>query len=272
LRELVEDPTWHEDARWAACEALPWVAPPGWLDTLPSQIARHGASSDPDAQFVASCYARSLARHPGPKPTAAILAALRDDISDDLRLELARALGRGETLTNEAAAALLAMKELDGLGIPVMLSLLLGGSTDAAVEALKDLPPLRQDPATAELADAYYRSFGYVFEKDLTTGKLARWVRNAQAAQAAGIVWPLRQLRDQLESLVFDHGPHSVTRPVARHWLMLAARRGSLASRTEAIDQLVALKERGVLMALARDHADHAPVARSAVRRAMVRP
>ena len=262
LVTLIEDETWYEEARLEACAALPWIASPTWLATLSSRVKRFGAQSAPQAQFVASCYAEALARSSLPQVTVELTELMKAPIPVELRYAVARALGRASIPANGAAAT--ALREMLGVGElkgPATLALLLGGSSDQAVAALQRLPAQIDDPLHGELADAYYQSLGYVSTRDLRDGALERWVENARAAHAGGSRWVLERLRQQLDNLLYDNGPHSLTRPVLRFELTRAARSGALPRRRGAIAVLVTLREQGVLMALARDRDEHAALA-----------
>jgi hypothetical protein len=65
--------------------------------------------------------------------------------------------------------------------------------------------------------------------------------------------WALDHLAAQLKTLVYDNGPHSVTRTVLRHDLPARARGTDQRSAALAVRALELLEERGVLLVLAED-------------------
>jgi len=270
LVTLIEDETWHEDARQAACVALPWVAGASWLETLTSKVESFGFQKGEQKQFIASCYAEALEQSALPEATTKLARLMKAPIGAELHLAVARALGRAGVPSHGAAATMLremlAVPDLQG---PATLAIMLGGGPDDTVAVLQQFPKSVDDVATAELADAYYRSFGYVSTRDLSSGALSRWVANARAAAGAGHGWVMERLRGQFANLEYDNGPHSLTRPVLRFELMRAARSGALSQRRKAIEVLGVLMEQGALMALARDEDEHAGVAREALEELM---
>jgi hypothetical protein len=88
-----------------------------------------------------------------------------------------------------------------------------------------------------------------VFDRDVSEGRLSRWVDNALAAERAHVRWPRDVLRRQLSDVIFDAGPHSLTRVVLRKRLYDAARAGGDGGR-EALGVLELLGEQGSLAAL----------------------
>jgi hypothetical protein len=262
LVRLIEDESWHEEARLAACEALAWVAPEDGA-SLVHAVARFGASGDPRKQFIAGCYATTLAHGGPPEATAAMARALGGSLPAEVRLELGRAIGRAG-VTGEVATELEGMLGVPELEVSARLALLLGGREAHVTVALRGLPPDLADARVAAIADAYYLSFSFVSDRDLARGLLGRWVANAGAARALGHGWAEERLGQQLGNLEYDNGPHSLTRAVARIRLLQAARRERGAAK-DAIGVLAAMKEVGALMALARDEAPHAATAAEAL-------
>jgi len=262
LVRLIEDETWHEEARAAACEALAWVAPEN--GSLIDAVVRFGAAADPRKQLIAGCYATSLAHAGPPQATGAMARVLGGSLPSEVRLELARAIGRAG-MAGEVATQLEGMLAVPELEVAARLALLLGGRETEVTTALRGLPGDPADPRVAALADAYYLSFSFVSDRDLERGALGRWVVNAVTARALGHGWAEERLGQQLGNLEYDNGPHSLTRAVARKRLLEAARGGERGAAKDAIGVLAAMKEVGALMALARDEAPHAATAAEAL-------
>src|SRR5262249_29309462 len=66
LMEFVEDETWHEEARQAACEALAWCADEKTLAEIAKKAKEFGSKKDQRKQVIGACYAGALALKPVP--------------------------------------------------------------------------------------------------------------------------------------------------------------------------------------------------------------
>ncbi len=269
LRSFVEDKLQHEDAREAACQALAWLASHSQAEKILRRLdtlARHTDASD---LFIAGCYAQTLGHRSRPRLAAQLVKSLLAAPPPPIRSALALAIGRAGVETSPPAQAqLLAAVQNGPLRESAALALMLGGSAKAAASAVASLQRHEVSLLRA-LEDDYYRALGYWSTNDLTGGRLYRWVRNARRLAHADTPTPQRwassRLATQLDNLLYDNGPHSLTRNVLVVRLHRAARSGSLATRRAAITTLHLMKERGTLMALGKGKDDTARQARRAL-------
>ena len=67
LFEFIEDPLWHEEARFAACNALAWIGNDKTMKKVAEKVAKFAADKDPKQQLIGACYAQTLARRPTPR-------------------------------------------------------------------------------------------------------------------------------------------------------------------------------------------------------------
>ncbi len=263
LIALIEDATWNEDVRLAACEALASGADDALLGEVRGKVKSFAAHKEAPQQFVAACYAATLAA----RPTAAAVPALVDLLASGqaagARLSLARAIGAGG-VDAASEGRLVAMLGDASLRTSAAVALLLGGSAAAAARAEAACTALGE-PALAELREAYTKVFGAWSVADLESGALFRWVENAEALGHPGGAphWARRILAAQLEGLRYDSGPGSLTRVPARYRLLQIARTGEPAARRGAVATLALLGLRGALAALAEEPGDTGKLARA---------
>ena len=100
-------------------------------------------------------------------------------------------------------------------------------------------------------------------------GDVARWIENANACARVRVRdalqdWPRLILSRALQGIEYDSGPHSMTRVQLRVRLLKDARGADEKKRTQAIEILKFMKEKGVLMALKGESGPHAPLAAKA--------
>jgi hypothetical protein len=121
--------------------------------------------------------------------------------------------------------------------------------------------------SSANLEEAWERSFDHWSVEDLASGTLFRVLENAEALAEHEVQhrkqrFARRALAAQLGVLEFDNGPHSATRVVLDYQLMTLAR-GADERRAElAIRALGLLGDAGMLLALSRDGGPRAKLAR----------
>ncbi len=268
LRAFVEDKLQHEEARTAACQALAWVASGAQSKKMLRRIDTLARSADPKDLFIADCYAQTLARRARPQLAAQLVASLLSAPPPRIQTALALAIGRAGLAGSPAGQTKLLAAVPDG-PVPeaATLALLLGGSIQAASRAANLLRD-KSAGAVSTLKDSYYRALGYWSNADLSSGSVYRWVRNARGLEyadaAAPQSWASKRLAAQLDNLLFDNGPHSLTRNVLVFRLRQAARSSQLAKRQAAIATLQLMNEHGTLMALGEGKDETARLARRA--------
>jgi hypothetical protein len=256
LMTYVEDPKQNENARESACAALAWTATPENFLTIAEKIQKYSGPTPPDA-FRRRCLLEALIQRPVPGTAPALLTLFTKDQDLATRNNLARAIAKsGIDATTEAKLFDLAKDEQ--LMNDAVLSLILGGSPDAAARAVA-LYADKQKVAVEELQDLWFKSFGFWSNEDLDKGVLFKYVDNAQAIahviiQQTPQEWAPVLLGKQFDNLIFDNGPHSFTRVVLRKRLYDMAKTGEADKKAAAIRTLLFMKEQGTLLAL-RDEA-----------------
>ncbi|HVH45128.1 MAG TPA: HEAT repeat domain-containing protein, partial [Labilithrix sp.] len=134
------------------------------------------------------------------------------------------------------------------------LAILIGGDTDSVRRMMATYNDA--DPAAMEdLKVIYNQTFGYWSDKNYENGDVARWITNAQAASRVKLGdaiqdWPRLILSRAIQGIDYDNGPHSVTRVQMRVRLLRDAHSSDEKKRTQAIQILKFMNEKGALMAL----------------------
>ncbi len=270
MMEFIEDQTWHEEARLAACGGLAWIASDETLAKVVEQVGKFAASAEPKEQFIGSCYARTLTRRPIPAAVDMMIDLMRPELETGVRNALGHAIG----VTGFAEGSPAEKKLFDMLGDPELrvaasLALVLGGTRSTAARTVATYADKEAAPALNTLKDLYFRAFGYWSDADLDRGNIYRWVENAEAISRVKLgdapqEWARQRLQAQFDNLVFDNGPHSETRVVLRARLLKAARTGDAKERIGAIVTLKFMKEQGSLLALRDEEGDTGKMARKA--------
>jgi HEAT repeat protein len=256
LMELIEDETWHEEARQAACEALAWCADEKTMAEVAKKTKEFAGKKEPTKQLIGACYASTLALRPVPSIVPALIDLLTPEMALGVRMSVAHAIGvAGFDAASEAK--LFEMLKNSELRNAAALSLILGGNTDTASRTVAMYGDFGKD-ALDDLKDHYYRAFGYWSDEDFKKGRLYRWVDNAIAISHIRVAdatqdWARQRLQAQFDNLRFDNGPHSETRVVLRYRLYQEAKGGDAAKVAGAITTLQFMKEKGVLMALRQE-------------------
>jgi HEAT repeat protein len=273
LMELIEDETWHEEARQAACEALAWCADDKTMADIAKKAkefaGKRTAKGEPDKikQVIGACYSYTLALRPVPSAVPGLVDLLTPDLDLGVRMAIARAIGvSGFDPASE-------QKLFDKLKDPetrnaAALALIMGGSADTASRTVAMYGDFGKD-ALDDLKDHYYRAFGFWSDEDLKKGNIYRWVANANAIVRIKVNdvpqdWARQRLTAQFDNLEFDNGPHSETRVVLRYRLYNAAKTGDPATKKGAMETLLFMKEKGVLMALRREAGETGELAKRA--------
>lgn len=267
LMELIEDETWHEEARQAACEAVAWCADDKTMVEVAKKAKEFAAKKEPRKQVIGACYASALALKPVPSASSELADLLAPDVEPGVRLAIARAIGIGGV--DDAVAQKLFAKMADvEVRNAAALALILGGSSEVAARTVAMYADYDKS-ALDDLKDHYYRAFGYWSDEDFTRGNLFRYVANAEAISRIKVAevpqeWARQRLQSQFDNLQYDNGPHSETRVVLRYRLYTAAKSGDEKQKKGAIQTLKFMKEQGVLMALRQEKGETGEMAKRA--------
>ena len=252
MMKFIEDETWHEEARQAACESIAWCADDKQMAEIAKKAVEYASKPEPRKQLIGACYAGALALRPVPAVAGQLTDQLTTQTAVGVRIAIANAIGKSGF--DEATQN----KLFDKLKDPEVrnaaaLALILGGSSEVAARTVAMYADWQE--AIDDLKDHYNRAFGYWSDEDFKRGNLYRWVANAEAITRVKIAdapqeWARQKLQAQFDNLRFDNGPHSETRVVLRRRLYDDARKGDAARKKGAIMTLKFMREKGVLMAL----------------------
>lgn len=267
LMEFIEDETWHEEARLAACEALAWCADDKALAEVAKKAKEYSAKKEPRKQVIAACYATTLSLKPSPAAVPLLADMLTSEVDPGVRIAIARAIGVSGVDAATEAKLLEKLKDVE-VRNPAALALVLGGSPDTAARTIAMYGDFGKD-SLDDLKDHYFRAFGYWSDEDFKRGNLFRYVANAEAMTRVKVNdapqdWARQRLQAQFDNLRFDNGPHSETRVVLRYRLYTAAKSADAAQRKGAMETLKFMKERGVLMALRHEPGETGEMAKRA--------
>ncbi|MDI3285019.1 HEAT repeat domain-containing protein [Polyangium sp. 15x6] len=267
LMELIEDESWHEEARQAACDALAWCADDKTMSEVAKKAKEYGAKKEPRKQLIGACYASTLSLKPVPSISGELADLLTPDLDIGLRMAYARAIGIGG-FDQGTEAKLFEKLQNPEIRNAAALALILGGSGETAARTVAMYGDFGPD-ALNDLKDHYFRAFGYWSDEDFKRGNIYRWVANAEAIARIKVAdvpqeWSRQRLQSQFDNLKFDNGPHSETRVVLRYRLWQDAKNGDAARKKGAIQTLKFMKERGVLMALRQEQGETGEMAKRA--------
>jgi HEAT repeat protein len=267
LMELIEDETWHEEARAEACASLAWCADDKTMIEVAKKAKEYAAKKEPRKQLIGACYASTLALRPVPTAASDLIDLLTPDVDVAVRMGIARAIGAGgfDAAAQEKLFAKMADVEVRNAAA---LALMMGGSTDTAARTVAMFADYDKS-AIDDLKDHWYRAFGYWSDEDFKRGALYRYVANAEAISRIRVheapqEWARQRLQAQFDNLQYDNGPHSETRVVLRYRLYQAAKSGDPAQKKGAIMTLKFMKEQGMLMALRHEQGDTGELAKRA--------
>jgi HEAT repeat protein len=267
LMDLIEDETWHEEARQAACDALAWCADDKTMAEVAKKAKDYGSKKEPKKQLISACYASTLSLKPVPAAVPELVNLLTAELDAGVRFAFARAIGVSGFDAGVEAKLFEKLQDVE-VRNAAALALILGGSSDIAARTVAMYGDFGQD-ALNDLKDHYFSAFGYWSDEDFKRGNLYRWVANAEAITRVKVNdapqdWARQRLQSQFDNLKFDNGPHSETRVVLRYRLYQAAKTGEPAQRKGAVDTLKFMKERGVLMALRHEAGETGEMAKRA--------
>jgi HEAT repeat protein len=273
LTEFIEDETWHEEARQAACEALAWCADDKTMAEVAKKAREFGATKgDGDGprkkRLIGACYAGALALKPVPAAVPELVELIAPSTEMGVRIAFAHAIGVSGY--DEASKAKL-FEKLNSIETrnAAALALILGGTPETAARTVAMFGEPGWKESLDDLKDHYYRSFGYWSDEDFKRGNIYRYVANAIAISRVKVNdvpqdWAVQRLQSQFDNLRFDNGPHSETRVVLRYRLYQAAKSGDAAAKKGAIATLKFMKEKGVLMALRHEKGETGEMAKVA--------
>ncbi len=267
LMELIEDETWHEEARLAACEALAWCADDKTMAEVGKKAKDFAADKAPRKQVIGACYAATLALRPVPGAVPELVELLQPGMEPGVRIAIAHAIGNSGFDAAVEAKLFEKLKDVE-VRNSAALALILGGTADTAARTVAmygDFDKMALD----DLKDHYFRAFGYWSDEDFKRGNLYRWVENAEAISRVKVNdvpqdWARQRLQAQFDNLKFDNGPHSETRVVLRYRLFTAAKSDDAKQKKGAIMTLKFMKEKGVLMALRHEKGETGELAKKA--------
>lgn len=266
LVKYIEDKQNNEGARNEACFSLAWVA----TDEQMKEIAKKVHEFDkPDvkSQVIRGCYLETLTRRPVPEATATLIDIIDGKVDLEVQHRAARALGIGGFAPQVTAQLFEKMKNTSTRN-DAALALLIGGTTDDVRKTLA----LYNDAAPEEMETlkvTYDNTFGYWSDANYEKGDVARWIDNANSATRVKVRdalqdWPRLLLTRAISGIDYDNGPHSLTRVQMRMRLLRDARSADEKKRTQAIQILKFMGEKGVLMALKSEQGPAQPLARQA--------
>jgi HEAT repeat protein len=268
LMELIEDETWHEEARQAACEALAWCADDKTMLEVAKKAKEFTSKKEIPKKVIGACYAQTLALKPVPSAVPDLVKLLTQDLEIGLRFAIARAIGvSGFDAATEAEL----FKKLEDVEVrnSAALALIMGGNADTAARTVAMYGETGWKDGLEDLKDHYFTAFGYWSDEDFKRGNLYRWVENGLAISRVKVndapqEWGAQRLQAQFDNLKFDNGPHSETRVVLRARLIAAAKTGDTKVKKGAVMTLKFMKEKGALMALRHEKGETGELANKA--------
>lgn len=253
LMKYIEEPKENEQARMAACAALPWVATKEDMLEVAKKVQEYNKPDKADSQRRA-CLLEAFIRRPVPGIASALLPMLNAEAAMETRHQVAAAIGK-TGFDQDIEQKLFELMKTESLVTDAALALILGGSPDTAKRAVAMFAD-KPKTTVEELQNLWYDAFGYWSHEDLESGRIFKWVDNAIAIQQVELKgvpqdWAPFLLMKQFDNLQYDNGPHSFTRVVLRVRLMRMAKDQSKKELMEgAIRTLKFMKEQGVLLAL----------------------
>jgi hypothetical protein len=252
LVKHIEDPLGNEASRYEACFALSWVATDENMREVVKKVHDYNKPDD-KSQTIRGCYLESLMHRPVAAANAGLVDLITPTADPQVAAQAARAIGFGG-VDNTVVGKLMEMLKDNSIRNYAMLALLIGADPDTVSRALAQYtgsgPELMED-----LKAAYDKSFGYWSDKDYEIGNVARWIANAEACRFVKVNdayqdWPRMILERDIQGIVFDNGPHSITRVQFRVRLINDAKGADPKKQKDAIAILKFMKEKGVLMSL----------------------
>ena len=266
LVKYIEDKQNNEQSRIEACFSLGWVATDEQMKEVVDKVKKLD-KPDPKSQLIRGCYLEALVRKPIPSATLGLVDLINGTMDLEVQHQAARAVGFGG-ITPAITTQLLEKLKNPTTRTDAALAILLGGDTDSVRRMLGTYNDV--DPAgLEELKVVYNQTFGYWSDKNYENGDVARWIDNAFAASRVKVRdalqdWPKLILSRAIQGIDYDNGPHSVTRVQMRVRLLRDAKSADEKKRTQAVQILKFMGEKGALMALKADAGPSQELARQA--------
>jgi HEAT repeat protein len=252
LVKSIEDTMNNEQARYEACFALSWVATD---DNMKDVVKKVHDFNKPDdkSQLIRSCYLETLIHRPVASANASLVDLITPTSDPQVAVQAARAMAFAG-VDNSVTPKLMDMMKDKSVRDYAMLALLIGADPDVAGRALASYTGEGPE-AMDNLKAAYDKSFGYWSAEDYDKGLVAKWIANAEAMRFVKVNdalqdWPRATLTNDIQGIVFDNGPHSITRVQFRVRLINDAKGSDPKKQKDAIAILKFMQEKGVLMAL----------------------
>jgi len=266
LVKYIEDKQNNEQSRLDACFSLGWVATDEQMKEVAKKV-KELDKPDPKVQLIRTCYLESLVRRPVPEANATLIDLINGSTELLVQHQAARAVGFGG-MTPDTATKLMEKLKSPATRNDAALALLIGADADTARRALASYADVDK-AALEELKVVYDATFGYWSDKNYENGDVARWITNAQAASRVKLGdaiqdWPRLILSRAIQGIDYDNGPHSVTRVQMRVRLLRDAKSPDEKKRTQAIQILKFMNEKGALMALKSEDGPAKDLARQA--------
>ncbi len=266
LVKYIEDKQNNEQSRIEACFSLGWVATDDQMKEVVKKV-KDLDKPDPKTQLIRGCYLESLVRKPVSSATAGLVELINGSLDLEVQHQAARAVGFGG-ITPAITTQLMEKLKNPTTRTDAALAILLGGDADSVrrmLGAYNDVDPAGLE----ELKVVYNQTFGYWSDKNYENGDVARWIDNAFAASRVKVRdalqdWPKLILSRAIQGIDYDNGPHSVTRVQMRVRLLRDARSADERKRTQAVQILKFMGEKGSLMALKADAGPSQELARQA--------
>jgi HEAT repeat protein len=266
LVRYIEDKQNNEQSRLDACFSLGWVATDEQMKEVAKKV-KELDKNDPKVQVIRTCYLETLIRRPVRDATTTLVDLINGSTDLVVQHQAARAVGFGG-VAPETAAKLMEKVKDPATRNDATLALLIGADADTARRALASYADVDK-AALEELKVIYDGTFGYWSDKNYETGDVARWITNAQAASRVKLGdaiqdWPRLILARAIQGIDYDNGPHSVTRVQMRVRLNRDAHSEDEKKRTQAVQILKFMNEKGSLMMLKGDGGPAQEIARQA--------
>lgn len=252
LVKYIEDKQNNEQSRLDACFSLSWVATDDQMNEVVKKVKEFD-KPDPKTQLIRACYLETLIHRPVPAATASLIDLIDGNHELDVQHQAARAIGLSG-MSPQVTTAMFDKLKNPATRSDAALAILIGGDTDSVRRMMATYNDA--DPAAVEeLKVIYNQTFGYWSDFNYEHGDVARWIENAHAATRVRVRdslqdWPKMILSRAIQGIDYDNGPHSVTRVQMRVRLMRDAKGADEKKRTQAIDILKFMGEKGVLMTL----------------------
>jgi HEAT repeat protein len=252
LVHYIEDKMNNEQSRLDGCFSLSWVATDDEMKEVAKKV-KELEQNDPKVQFIRTCYLETLVHRPVPGAAATLIDLINGQSDLVVQHQAARAIGFGGMSPDTATKLFEKLKD-PATRNDATLALLIGADADTARRAIASYADVDK-AALEELKVIYDGTFGYWSDKNYENGDVARWIANAQAASRVKLGdaiqdWPRLILSRAIQGIDYDNGPHSVTRVQMRVRLNRDAVSADEKKRTQAIQILKFMGEKGSLMAL----------------------